>query len=87
MILSLEQLTKIVAGGGGLRIDAQNFTMSQLQAICASATAGNARLELINVSAFSASQLLLLAQAAPGLILFDFTTSITPTPAGSTSAT
>ena len=71
MIFTIEQLKTIVGSGGGLVLDASAYTFHQLRDIVAAAPLNKARLRLKNVSGFTADQLLLLAAAAPGLIVFD----------------
>jgi hypothetical protein len=74
MILTVEQLRRIVDAGGGLELDASLFTFNQVEVIvAAAANNGSARLTLRNIANFTAAQLIELAAAAPGLVTFDLT--------------
>jgi hypothetical protein len=83
MVLTLEQLGKILASGGSLKLAASSYSVSQLAALASAAAAGRASLELNELSALTAAQLTKLAQLAPGLILFD----LQPQPQGASSGT
>lgn len=74
MILTVEQLRRVAAAGGGLELDASQFTLAQLEVIvAAAANSGSATLTLRNVANLTAVQLTELAAAAPGLVTFDLT--------------
>lgn len=73
MILTVEQLRRIADAGGGLELDASQFTLTQLEVIVAAANSGSATLTLHNIANLTAAQLTELAAAAPGLISFDLT--------------
>jgi hypothetical protein len=75
MILSSEQVKKIVAAGGGVVLDASALTFSQLKEIAEAAHGGNAAITLRYISGLTAVQLHELAAAAPRLIVFDFVTA------------
>jgi len=71
MVLTIEQLEKILASGGGLRVSASSYSVSQLTRLASAAASGHAALQLIETAALTAAQLTLLAEAAPGHIVFD----------------
>lgn len=71
MLLTINQMEKILSAGGELRLSASSYSFSQLSALASAAASGRARLELIDLSALTAAQLTQLAQTAPGLIAFD----------------
>lgn len=75
MILTIEQLTRILAAGGGLTLDASTFTLNQLRQLAVAAEAGATKssLTLHNVSGLTAEQFAGLATLAPGQIEFDLT--------------
>jgi DNA replication protein len=74
VILTVDQLRRVAAAGGGLELDASLFTLAQLEVIVAAAAkSGSATLTLHNVANLTAAHLTELAAAAPGLITFDLT--------------
>lgn len=75
MILTVEQLKRIVAAGGGLVLDAPTFTVNQLRELAEAAHAGGKKgsLTLQNVSGLNAEQLAELSTLAPGQIAFNLT--------------
>ena len=71
MILTIAQLHEIVRAGGGLSLDASQFTFNQIRGIVEAAqTGGKASVTLHNVAGLNALQLLELASLAPGLVSF-----------------
>ena len=75
MILAIEQLKRIAAGGGGFVLDASTLTFNQMRDIAVAAETGGAKITLKNVSGLTAVQLFDLATLAPGLIVFDQTST------------
>jgi hypothetical protein len=73
MILTVEQLSRIAAAGGGLVLDGSLFTFNQIKQITAAAHDGKAPLTVHNVGNLTAAQLTQLSAVAPGLITFDLT--------------
>jgi hypothetical protein len=74
LILTVEQLSRIAAVGGGLVLDGSLFTFNQIKEICAAAAnQGAATVTLHNVANLTAAQLTELSAVAPGLITFDLT--------------
>lgn len=73
MIFTIEQLCLVAEVGGGLVLDASNFTFNQMADICAAAVTGHASVIFHHVSALTIHQLQALASAAPGLVSFDVT--------------
>jgi len=71
MIITVEQLTQIVAAGGGLVLDASKMTLNQIKEIIPAAKANKARITLKNVSDMTAGQLMEIAGLAPGLVTFN----------------
>lgn len=73
MIITLQQLQKIVAAGGGVILDASSMTFQQLRDVVASAPGGKASITLKNLEGLTAAQLQELAGLAPALVIFDLT--------------
>ena len=73
MIITLQQLQKIVAAGGGLILDASSMTFQQLRDVVASAPGSKASITLRNLEGLTAVQLQELAGLAPALVIFDLT--------------
>lgn len=72
MILTIVQLKRIAAAGGGLSLDASLFTFNQLADIVGAAAAGaKGSVSLRNVAGLNATQLAELAALAPGLVSFE----------------
>ncbi|NTX25773.1 hypothetical protein HT746_01175 [Burkholderia pyrrocinia] len=82
MLISNDQIAKILSAGGGLRLSANGYSMAQLKAFCTAAAAGGARLVLTDIGAYTANQLIALAELAPTLVLFDLVPVATQTAAG-----
>jgi hypothetical protein len=74
MILTNEQLHKLVAAGGGLVLDASTMTFNQLRDLSTAANGSKAQITVKNCSGLTAQQLALLASLAPALLVFDLTT-------------
>lgn len=71
MILTIAQLAQIARAGGGLSLDASQFTFSQIMEVVEAAQAGGkASISLHNVAGLTAIQLAALAALAPGLVSF-----------------
>lgn len=73
MIITTEQLKRIIGAGGGLIIDASTLTFNQLKDLSPAANTAKARITVRNLSGLTALQLNELAALAPGLIVFDLT--------------
>jgi hypothetical protein len=75
MILTIEQLKRIVAAGGGLVLDTPTFTFGQLGELAQATQTATRRgsLTLKEVSGLTAEQLAELSILAPGQIVFDLT--------------
>ncbi|WP_454857547.1 hypothetical protein [Promicromonospora soli] len=71
MILTIEQLCLVAGAGGGLMLDASDFTFNQMADICSAAATGQASVSFHHVNALTFQQLRDLASAAPGLVTFD----------------
>jgi hypothetical protein len=73
MILTVEQLKRIVAAGGGLVLDAPTFTFNQLSELAQATQTASRRgsLTLKEVGGLTAEQLAELSLLAPGQIVFD----------------
>lgn len=71
MILTNEQLIRLVATGGGLVLDASTVTFTQLRDLSAAAVGNRAQITVKNCSGLTAQQLTLLASLAPGQLVFD----------------
>jgi hypothetical protein len=83
MIISNDQIAKILSSGGGLRLSASRFSLAQVKAFCTAAGTGGARLILTDIDAYTANQLIALAKLAPTLLLFDLVSVATQTAATS----
>jgi hypothetical protein len=73
MIMTTGQLMAIAGAGGGLVLDASTLTFTQIRDVSAAAAGGKATITVKNFSSLTATQLVELAQLAPGLITFDLT--------------
>ena len=72
MILTIGQLAQIARSGGGLSLDASQFTFNQLAQVLEAAQAGaKASISLHNIAGLNANQLAALAVLAPGLVSFE----------------
>jgi hypothetical protein len=73
MILTIEQLRRIIAAGGGLVLNAPDYTFGQLEEFAQTTQTASRRgsLTLKGVSGLTAEQLADLAALAPGQIVFD----------------
>jgi len=72
VILTIVQLKEIARAGGGLSLDASQFTFNQIMEIVEAAQAGGkASVSLHNVAGLNAMQLVELAVLAPGLVSFE----------------
>jgi hypothetical protein len=72
MILTIVQLKQIALAGGGLSLDASQFTYNQVKEIIEAAQAGGkALISLHNVIGLNVTQLVALATLAPGLVMFE----------------
>ena len=71
MVLTIAQLCEIARAGGGLSLDASQFTYRQIaQVVEAAQAGGTASVALHNVAGLTATQLRDLAALAPGLVSF-----------------
>lgn len=66
-----DQLVRIVAAGGGMRISANGKTTDQLVRIAAAASTKKSRIEIIDVNNFTTDQLVRIAAAGNGAVFFD----------------
>ena len=73
MIITFEQLKGIATTGGGLVINASDYSIPQLAQLCRASAAGNGRLTFRQVGALTGLQLAELAAQAPGLLSIDLT--------------
>jgi hypothetical protein len=67
----VESLLKIVAAGGGIMIDASQFKTSQLVRIVRAASRCRSTVILKNAGAKEIAQLLEIAEASTGCVIFD----------------
>jgi hypothetical protein len=75
MLITVQQLEKIVAAGGGLILSANGMAFHQIREIVTAANVHGAGITLKNVAALTPAQLEELAGLAPALITFDLTVS------------
>jgi hypothetical protein len=73
MALSTLDLKGIAASGGGMIIDASNFSTLDLKGIAASASGKQAQIILKNLLGKSALDLKGIAASGKGCVVFDFT--------------
>ena len=72
MTHSVTDLRAIAASGGGMTLDAKNFSVTDLRAIAASANSGGGQIILRNVNQISVTDLRAIAASGGGKIVFDF---------------
>ncbi|WP_067522850.1 hypothetical protein [Endozoicomonas ascidiicola] len=68
-----DQLVRIAAAGGGMRIDSNSKTTDQLVRIAAAASVKAANILIINAESKTTDQLVRIAAAGRGCVSFDFT--------------
>ena len=73
MAKTTEQLVRIAAAGGGMKIDANSKTTEQLVRIAAAASTKSANIVIINSVTKTTEQLVRIAAAGQGSVTFDFT--------------
>ena len=72
MSKSVTDLRAIASSGGGMVLDASNFSVTDLCAIASSASGSGARITLRNVGAISTADLRAIASSSSGCVVFDF---------------
>src|SRR4051794_34462687 len=72
MVLSLEQQQAILRAGGGMALDASSYTFNQLLDLAKAAKTIPTRLTLRRIAGLTQDQMLKIALANPGHVLFDF---------------
>ena len=83
MLLTQEQQKAILRAGGGMALDASTYTFNQLLDLATAAKTIPAQLVLRRIDGLTQTQMLQIAQANPGQVLFDFSA---PAPAPGTAA-
>lgn len=68
-----DQLVRIIAAGGGMRIDANSKTIDQLVRMAAAGAKRQSQLVIINAQSKTTDQLVRIAAAGDGCVFFDFT--------------
>jgi hypothetical protein len=71
MILSVNQLSDLLAAGGNLVLDAPMFTLNDLARLATGAAKGKVTLTLRNVDAMTQPHLKEIAAVAPGHVVFE----------------
>lgn len=71
MKLSIDQIVRIVAAGGGLTIDASDKSVDQVVRIAAAASTQQASLVIRHTQNYSVEQLIRVAAAGKGCVVFD----------------
>ncbi|OCG78792.1 hypothetical protein A9G42_01925 [Gilliamella sp. Nev6-6] len=66
-------LENIAASGSGIILDAKKYNEPQLRKIATKAFEGRAKLTLKNANSMNGHQLLNIAKAGKGSVVFDFT--------------
>lgn len=71
MVLTVDQIVRVVAAGGGININAQGKTVDQVVRIAAAASTRQARIVIRNTAFFTVDQLVRIAAAGKGCVFFD----------------
>lgn len=71
MKLSIDQIVRISAAGGGLTIDASDKSVDQVVRIAAAASTHKASLVIRHTQNYSVDQLVRVAAAGKGCVVFD----------------
>lgn len=73
MALTIDQIVRIAAAGGGMTIDTQGKTVDQVVRIAAAAAASNHQVTLVikNTQTYTVDQLVRVAAAGKGCVFFD----------------
>ncbi|MBI1853624.1 MAG: hypothetical protein HYR85_25075 [Planctomycetes bacterium] len=69
---SIDDLVRIAAVGGGLRLDASMYSVKDLRRLAAATSQKRARLVLRANDKFTTEDLVLIAAAGGGLVEFEF---------------
>lgn len=69
---SVNDLRAIASSGGGMILDAKQFSVNELRAIASSAGGSGARIILKGVGSFSTNDLRAIASSGAGSVVFDF---------------
>ncbi|MBS0353162.1 MAG: hypothetical protein JSR83_04580 [Proteobacteria bacterium] len=69
---SVTDLRGIASSGGGMILDASQFSVTDLRAIASSASGSGARITLRHVGAISTTDLRAIAASGSGCVVFDF---------------
>jgi hypothetical protein len=72
MVLTLEQQKAILSAGGGMALDASSYTFNQLLDLAGAAKTVPTTIILRRIAGLTQNQMLLIALANPGHVLFDF---------------
>ncbi|WP_421277714.1 hypothetical protein [Aeromonas veronii] len=71
MGLTIDQIVRIAAAGGGMTINAQGKTVEQAVRIAAAASGKQTQLVIRNVQGYTVDQMVRIAAAGKGCVLFD----------------
>lgn len=71
MTLTIDQIVRIAAAGGGMNINAQGKTVDQVVRIAAAASSHQSKLVIRNTQAYTVDQLVRVAAAGKGCVFFD----------------
>lgn len=71
MTLTIDQIVRIAAAGGGMNIDAKGKTVEQVVNIAAAASTNQSKLVIRNSQTYTVDQLIRIAAAGKGCVFFD----------------
>lgn len=71
MALTIDQIVRIAAAGGGMNINTQGKTVDQVVRIAAAASNNKAQLVIRNTQNYTTDQLVRIAAAGKGCVFFD----------------
>ena len=69
---SVNDLRAIASSGGGMVLNAGQFSVNDLRAIASSASGGGVRITLRGIGSFSTNDLRAIASSGSGCVVFDF---------------
>jgi DNA replication protein len=71
MALTIDQIVRIAAAGGGMTLNSNGKTVDQVVRIAAAASRKHAKLVIRNTQGYTVDQLVRIAAAGDGCVFFD----------------
>ncbi|MEN5071003.1 hypothetical protein [Stenotrophomonas sp. TWI1183] len=71
MALTIDQIVRIAAAGGGMTLSSNGKTVDQVVRIAAAASRKHAKLVIRNTQGYTVDQLVRIAAAGDGCVFFD----------------